>query len=63
MLRNVKKKKKDLLTKAKIKRADKKVLSDFVTFTDCIGFKSSQIYDLMQQSLNSEIAHNTLLKA
>lgn len=63
MSRDVKKKKKDLLTKAKVERADKKVLFDFVTFADCIGFELSQIYDLMQQLLNSEIVHNTLLKA
>lgn len=57
------KKKKNLLTKPKAKRADEMMLCEFVTLADQLRFESDKIFALKQWSLNRKIAYNALLKA
>ena len=59
----VKKKKKDLLTKAGAGKADEETLFDFAALADRLGFESNNISALKQRSPDREIAHNALLKA
>jgi hypothetical protein len=58
-----KKKKKNLLSKAGMEHIDKKVLSEFASLANWLGFKSILITALMGQSPDVEIAYNALLKA
>ncbi|KAK6380192.1 hypothetical protein LTS17_005381 [Exophiala oligosperma] len=58
-----KKRKKDLLAKARVDKADVQVLSEFAALADRLGFESDEIQVLNQQSSDQEIARNALLKA
>jgi Protein of unknown function (DUF3723) len=58
-----KKKGKDLLAKAEVKRVDEKVLSEFASLANRLGVQSNDIRVLMQQSSNRQIARTALLKA
>ena len=60
---DAKKKKKDLLAKAGVERADEEVLSKFAALADRLGFKSPEIRALNQRLSDREIARNALLKA
>ncbi|TVY13719.1 hypothetical protein LARI1_G009020, partial [Lachnellula arida] len=60
---DAKKKKKDLLAKPGVRRADEEVLSDSAAQADRLGFKSNEIQALKQRSSDREIARNALLKA
>ena len=42
------KKRKDLLAKARVKKVDKEVLSKFATLADWLGFESREIQALKQ---------------
>ncbi|KAL6242584.1 hypothetical protein RBB50_010230 [Rhinocladiella similis] len=56
------KKRKDLLAKAGVEKADEQVLSEFAALADRLGFKSDEIQALKQRSSDREIARNALLK-
>lgn len=62
MLTNAKKKK-DLLAKAGLTRADEEVTFEFSALGDLLGFNSPNIQTLKQQLLDREIARNALGKA
>jgi hypothetical protein len=56
-------KKKNLLAKAGVERADEKVLSELAALADRVGFESNEIQALKQRLSDREIAYNALLKA
>lgn len=60
---DAKKKKRDLLAKAEVKRADEEVLFELAALADQVGFESPEIQALKQRSSDREIARNALLKA
>ncbi|KAK6592219.1 hypothetical protein H4I96_12079 [Botrytis cinerea] len=60
---DTKKKKKDLLAKCGVEKADETMLSEFAALADRLGFASPEIQTLKQSSSDREIALQALLKA
>ncbi|CCD42643.1 hypothetical protein BofuT4_P074450.1 [Botrytis cinerea T4] len=60
---DTKKKKKDLLAKSGVEKADETMLSEFAALADRLGFASPEIQTLKQSSSDREIALQALLKA
>ncbi|CAD6446248.1 f68f9563-ded7-4069-bc2f-2a3b06713e93 [Sclerotinia trifoliorum] len=60
---NTKKKKKDLLAKSGVEKADEMILFEFAALADRLGFASPEIQTLRQSSSDREIALHALLKA